>query len=143
MFPTIPIIQNVKFTPLPLQHYQSFKLLSACYLPATLFIASCLVFKSITIFADRISKLISNNIIIQYINSELVESRINTTFNGQPYMLQNAALPFLQMVKQYIVLTCNRTILSTPFIQVLFPFTVNETSAVWQQILQCTQSDSN
>ena len=72
--------------------------------PATyrqLFIASCLVFKSVAIFfADRNSKLISNNIIIQYINSELVEPRINTTFNGQPYMLQNAALPFLQMVKQ-------------------------------------------
>ena len=60
--PQSQINSKYQIPSLPPQHYQSLKLLSAFYLPATRFIAHCLLFKTITIFfADRNFEIISNN----------------------------------------------------------------------------------
>ena len=73
-----------------------------------------------------------------------VEPRLNTTFNGQPAYITEDSIAFftdreaiisIDMLQDNIV----NNIYSISFI----PLTVNETSAVWQTILQCKQSRNN
>ena len=91
------------------QIYPTFR----CYLPATPFIANCLLFKPIAIFlADRNLEITSNNLII-FLRSKIltfalfltlynesstslqkVEPRNNTTLNGQPAYFREYSIAF-------------------------------------------------
>ena len=73
-----------------------------------------------------------------------VEPRINTTFNGQPAYITEYSIAFFTDREAIISINMQQDNIVTNIYSISFiPLTVNETSAVWQTILQCIQSGNN
>ena len=73
-----------------------------------------------------------------------VEPRINTTFNGQPAYITEYSIAFFTDREAIISINMQQDNIINKIYSISFiPLTVNETSAVWQTILQCIQSGNN
>ena len=73
-----------------------------------------------------------------------VEPRINTTFNGQPAYITEYSIAFFTDREAIVSITMQQDNIINNIYSVSFiPLIVNETSAVWQTILQCIQSGNN
>ena len=73
-----------------------------------------------------------------------VEPRINTTFNGQPAYITEYSIAFFTDREAIISINMQQdNIVNNIYSISVIPLTVNETSAVWQTILQCIQSGNN
>ena len=73
-----------------------------------------------------------------------VEPRINTTFNGQPAYITEYSIAFFTDREAIISINMQQDNIVNNIYSISFiPLTVNETSAVWQTILQCIQSGNN
>ena len=72
------------------------------------------------------------------------EPRINTTFNGQPAYITEYSIAFFTDREAKISINMQKdNIVNNTYSISFIPLTVNETSAVWQKIMQCIQSGND